>query len=59
VVVKADNSTAIYEPNVYTILDPRHLTTLQVSTVCYNDRFTIVYVDHVRTSQETPWSSAT
>jgi hypothetical protein len=34
---KAGNLTAICEPNVYTVWDPQHLTTLEVSTVCYGD----------------------
>jgi hypothetical protein len=32
---KADNVTAICELTVYKIFDPRRLTTLQASTVCY------------------------
>jgi hypothetical protein len=30
---KADNLTAIFEPTVYKMLEPRRLTTLRVSTV--------------------------
>jgi hypothetical protein len=37
---------------------PQHLTTLYASTAYYGDSFTILYVDDVRTSQETHlWSS--
>jgi hypothetical protein len=34
---KTDNLTAICEPNVWTILDPRHLTTPYASTACCRD----------------------
>jgi hypothetical protein len=37
---KADNLTAICEPTVNKMLDPRRLTTLGVSTACYRDSFT-------------------
>jgi hypothetical protein len=40
-VCKADNICAIYEPNVYKLWDPKHLTTLQASTACYGDSFTL------------------
>jgi hypothetical protein len=53
----ADDLPAICEPIVDTMWDPQHLTTLWASTVCYGDNFTFVYVDDVRTSQETPMSS--
>jgi hypothetical protein len=36
---RADNVTAICEPIVYTVLDPRHLTSLQASSACYGDSF--------------------
>jgi hypothetical protein len=32
---KADNLTAICEPNVYTMWEPRHLTTLKASMACW------------------------
>jgi hypothetical protein len=32
---KADNLTAIYEPIVYKMWEPQHLTTLWASTACY------------------------
>jgi hypothetical protein len=38
---RADNLTAICEPIVYTMWDPQHLTTLQASTACYEDSFTL------------------
>jgi hypothetical protein len=50
---KADNPTATCEPTIYTIWDPQHLTTLWSSTACYGDRITFLYVDDVRTSEET------
>jgi hypothetical protein len=37
---KADNLTAIFEPVVYIMWEPRGLTTLWASTVCYRDSFT-------------------
>jgi hypothetical protein len=40
---KADNLTAVYEPIVYKIWEPRRLTTLWTSTACYNDSFTFCY----------------
>jgi hypothetical protein len=38
---KADNLTAIFEPIVYKMWEPRRLTALWVSTVCYRDSFTL------------------
>jgi hypothetical protein len=38
-VCEADNLTAIYEPTVYTMWLPQHLTTLQASTAFYRDSF--------------------
>jgi hypothetical protein len=37
---KNDNLTAVYEPTVWRIWDPRHLTTLQASTACHGDSLT-------------------
>jgi hypothetical protein len=37
---KADNLTAIYEPNVKKMWEPGHLTTLWASTACYRDSVT-------------------
>jgi hypothetical protein len=37
---KADNLTAICEPTVYKMWEPRRLTTLLASTSCYRDSFT-------------------
>jgi hypothetical protein len=37
---RADNRTAICEPIVYKMWEPRRLTTLRVSTACYRDSFT-------------------
>jgi hypothetical protein len=39
---RADNLTAIYEPIVYTMWDPQHLTTLEASTACYGDSLTLL-----------------
>jgi hypothetical protein len=39
---KADNLTAICEPIVYKMWEPRILTTLWVSTACYRDSFTFL-----------------
>jgi hypothetical protein len=33
----ADNLTAVYEPIVYTMWHPQHLTSLYASTACYGD----------------------
>jgi hypothetical protein len=48
---KADNITAICEQTVQTMLDPQHLTTVQVSTTCYGDGFTILLFTLIRTQQ--------
>jgi hypothetical protein len=34
--------------------DSQRLTTLYASTACYEDSFIVLYVDDIRTSQETP-----
>jgi hypothetical protein len=39
-VCKAHNVTAICEPIVYKMLEPRRLTTLWACTACYRDNFT-------------------
>jgi hypothetical protein len=39
---KADNFTAICEPNVWKLWGPRRLTILWASTACYRDSFTVV-----------------
>jgi hypothetical protein len=36
---KADNLTAICEPTVWSMWEPRRLTTLWASTACYRDSF--------------------
>jgi hypothetical protein len=41
---KAYNPTAICELNVQKMWEPRHLTTLWASTVCYRDSFTFCTV---------------
>jgi hypothetical protein len=40
-VIGADKHTAICEPIVYTMWEPRRLTTLWISTACYRDSFTL------------------
>jgi hypothetical protein len=39
---KADNITAICEPTVWKIWEPRRLTTLWTSTACYRDSFSFI-----------------
>jgi hypothetical protein len=41
---KADNLTAICEPIVLKIWEPRRLTTLWASTECYTDSFTFLSI---------------
>jgi hypothetical protein len=38
---KADNLTAVCEPIVWKMWEPRRLATLWASTACYRDSFTI------------------
>jgi hypothetical protein len=40
---KADNLTAIIEPIVYKMWEPRRLTSLWSSTACYKDSFNGLY----------------
>jgi hypothetical protein len=40
---KADNLTAICEPIVWKMWEPRRLTTLWTFTACYRDSFTFVF----------------
>jgi hypothetical protein len=40
---KADNLTAICETTVYKMCEPRRLTTLWASTVCYRHSFTLFH----------------
>jgi hypothetical protein len=40
---KADNLTAICEPTVKKMWEPRRLTTLWASTASYRDRFTFTF----------------
>jgi hypothetical protein len=39
---RADNLTSIYEPIVYKVWEPQHLTNLWPSTACYRDTFTLL-----------------
>jgi hypothetical protein len=39
----ADNLTAICEPIVWKMWEPRHLTTLRASKACYGDSFTFTF----------------
>jgi hypothetical protein len=41
---KADNLTAICEPPVYKMWEPRRLITLWAPTACYRDTFNISYI---------------
>jgi hypothetical protein len=41
---KADNLTAICEPTVWKMWEPRRLTILWASTTCYRDSFTFIYI---------------
>jgi hypothetical protein len=41
---KADNLAAIYEPIVYKMWEPHHLTTLWASAACYRDTFTFFFI---------------
>jgi hypothetical protein len=38
---KADNLTAIFDPMVYNMWEPRHLTNLWASTPCYRDSYKV------------------
>jgi hypothetical protein len=38
----ADNLTTIYEPIVWRMWDPQHLRTLQASTACHGNSFTLL-----------------
>jgi hypothetical protein len=48
---KADNLTAICEPTVYKMCEPRRLTTLLAITACYRDSFTF-YLDPYSESED-------
>jgi hypothetical protein len=39
----ADNLTAICEPNVYKMWEPRRLTTLWAFTACYGDSIALAF----------------
>jgi hypothetical protein len=41
---KADNLTAVCEPIVWKMWEPRRLTTLWASTACYRDSFTFTFI---------------
>jgi hypothetical protein len=53
--VKADNCTAIYEPIVWKMWEPQHLTTLWASTACYRDTFTLLTYFFISTSIKVVW----
>jgi hypothetical protein len=44
----ANNLTAICEPIVYKMWEPRRLTTLWASTACYRDSFTFLRAKVIR-----------
>jgi hypothetical protein len=50
---RADNLTAICEPIVCKMWDPRRLTTLWASTACYRDSFTFngLFISHIADKQ--------
>jgi hypothetical protein len=48
---KADNLTAIYEPTVYKMCEPRHLTNLWASMASYRDSFTFIFIYNILYSQ--------
>jgi hypothetical protein len=50
---KVHNLNAIYELIPYTMWERQYLKNLYVSTACYGDSFKFLYLDIVRTSQET------
>jgi hypothetical protein len=41
---RADNLTAIYEPIIYKMWEPRRLTTLRASTACYRNSFIFYFI---------------
>jgi hypothetical protein len=41
--LRADNLTAICEPIVYKMWEPRRVTTLWAFTACYRDNFTLTF----------------
>jgi hypothetical protein len=41
---RADNLTAICEPIVWKMWEPRRLTTLWTFTACYKDSFTFIFI---------------
>jgi hypothetical protein len=42
---EADNLATIYEPIVWKMWKPRHLTNLSASTACYRDKnYAVIYV---------------
>jgi hypothetical protein len=45
----ADNLTAICEPIVYKMWEPRRLTTLWAFMACYRDSFTVRFIIHYYT----------
>jgi hypothetical protein len=56
---KADNLTAICEPIVWKMWEPRRLTTPWVSTVCYRDSFTFyTFYTYNENGSQDPWSNS-
>jgi hypothetical protein len=51
---KADNLTAICEPIVYKMWEPRRLTTLWAFTACYRDSFTFLQIE-IRAEVKVPF----
>jgi hypothetical protein len=48
---KADNLTAICEPTVQNMWEPRRLTTIWASTICYRDSFTFLNIGQHKWNQ--------
>jgi hypothetical protein len=46
--LRADNHTAICEPSVYQMWQPRRLTTVWASTAYYRDSFTLPYLPCIK-----------
>jgi hypothetical protein len=44
---KADKLTAVCDPNVYKVWEPRRLTTLWAFTACYRDSFTFLPTENL------------
>jgi hypothetical protein len=50
---QTDKRTALIEPIIYKIRDPRHLRTIEAPTACYGYSFMFLYVEDVCTIEKT------